>query len=269
MNKIEFPMKVHAVKLEYRRQKLEKMVHGHFKEKNGKKYVVITRDPSIPKINCRHQRQIRISTKLGMDLSDQVNEYQKIKTEYDALLYDWNSKYNFAPPRIAFPIVQFSDPHVMNNDYFNHQQDRLGKYTPDKPTVSEHGELKSKNELMGADLLKDMGIPFKYETEIYLKEIDEVINPDYLINFYEIDRCSYLEVLGMNDRIDYFYKTANKIYGFSKETYRPNHEVIYVFLYDKSNFDKEYFASQVLSAFNDMIPDSSLLWESDSIELSS
>jgi hypothetical protein len=32
-------------------------------------------------------------------------------------------------------------------------------------------------------------------------------------------------------------------------------------MYDKHNFDKEYFVSQVLSAFNDMIPDDALLWE--------
>ena len=56
MNSIVFPMKVHAVKLEYRRLKLEKMVHGYFKDIKGKSFVVITKDPDIPKINCRHQR---------------------------------------------------------------------------------------------------------------------------------------------------------------------------------------------------------------------
>ena len=35
MNKIYYPIKVHAVKLEYRRQKLEKMMHGYMKNVNG------------------------------------------------------------------------------------------------------------------------------------------------------------------------------------------------------------------------------------------
>ena len=152
----------------------------------------------------------------------------------------------------------------MNNDYYNECQAKLGKYTSDNPTMSEHGDLKSKNELMGLDLLKEMGIPFKYETEIYLAAINETINPDCLLNFYEIDRCAYLEILGMNDKIEYYVKTCNKIYGFSKENYRPGREVIYVILYDKHNFDKEYFVSQVLSAFNDMIPDDALVWEEES-----
>ena len=65
----------------------------------------------------------------------------------------------------------------------------------------------------------------------------------------------------MNDKIEYTVKTWNKIYGFSKEKYRPGREVIYVFMYDKYNFDKEYFVSQVLAAFDTMIPDDALIWE--------
>lgn len=261
MNKIEFPMKVLAVKLEYRRLKLEKMRHGYFKRINGKEYIVISRDPSMPKVSPRHPRRISVTSKLGKHLYEEINNYQKIKAEYTELYNNWMSRFCIEPPKVKFPIVQYSDPHHMNNEYYNAREGKLGKYTPDNPTVSEHGDLKSKNELIGLDLLKEMGIPFKYETKIYLREIDETINPDCLISFYEIDRCAYLEILGMNDKLEYFVKTANKIYGFSKETYRPGREVIYVFLYDKHNFDKEYFVSQVLSAFNDMIPDDALLWE--------
>ena len=260
MNKIEFPMKVLAVKLEYRRLKLEKMRHGFFREKKGKQYVVITYDPDNLRINARHSRMVLVKTKLGIPLSDSIKEYQSLKAEYDLLLSNWYSRFNSEPPKVRFPVVQFSDPHRMNNEYYNARPGQLGKYTPNNPTTSEHGDLKSKNELMGLDLLKDLGIPFKYETELYLKEIDETINPDCLVNFYEIDRCAYLEIFGMSDKIDYFAKTSNKIYGFSKETYRPGREVIYVFIYDKYNFDKDYFVSQVLSAFNDMIPDDAIVW---------
>ena len=148
----------------------------------------------------------------------------------------------------------------MDNEYYDSQLDCCGKYKPENPTISDHGELKSKNEQIGADLLKSLDIPFKYETEIYLKSINEIINPDYLVNFYEIDRCSYVEILGMNDKIEYSVRTATKITGFSLDKYRPGREVIYVHVYDKNNFDEDYFVSQVLSAFNDMIPDSALIW---------
>ena len=198
------------------------------------------------------------------ELGEKINNYLVLKSEYDALLDDWNSRYRFAPPRVVFPIRQYADPHFMNNGYFSKQAERCGNYIPDNPTFSEHGDLKSKNELMGADLLKEMGIPFKYEPSVYIKEADETINPDYLVSFFEIDRCSYLEVLGMTDKIGYSMRTVEKISDFSKGKFRPGREVIYVLLYDKANFDKDYFVSQVLSAFNDMIPDSALIWEEES-----
>ena len=257
-------MKVHAVKLEYRRLKLETMLRGHFRVINGKRYVYITFDPLKPKINSKHPRKLNASTKLGQKYSEIINDYQRIKAEYIELLNSWNSLYNFSPPRVKFPIRQFYDPHRMNNDYFDAQADFQGKYKSDNPTRSDHGELKSKNELMVADLLKTMGIPFKYETQIYLQSIDETINPDYLISFYEIDRCTYLEVLGMSDKLDYSFRTTSKINGFSKDIYRPGREVIYIHLYDKQNFDGDYVASQILSAFNDMIPDDAILWKTES-----
>jgi len=261
MNNIIFPMKVHAVKLEYRRLKLEGMPHGGFKIRKGKMIVVITYDPDNPEVTSRCPRKLSLSTRLGKEYEEKINAYLKIKSEYDSLLAGWKSMYCFAPPKVRFPIIQYSDPHSMNNEFFKNQADRCGTYTSQNPTVSEHGDLKSKNELFGADLLKLMDIPFKYETEVYLPSIKETINPDYLINFYEIDRCSYVEILGMNDKVDYSLRTTMKISGFSKETYRPGKEVIYVHIYDKHNFDRDYFVSQVLSAFNDMIPDSALEWE--------
>ena len=261
MNRIVYPMKVHAVKLEYRRLELEKIPHGYFTVRDGRSYVVVTFDPSRPNLNSRSQRRLLTSTKRGKEYSESINTYLKKKAEYEQLLAGWKSTYCFAPPRIRFPIKQYSDPHKMNNEYFNNQPDRCGTYEPKNPTVSDHGNLKSKNELFGADLLKLMGIPFKYETEIYLQSIEETINPDYLINFYEIDRCAYLEVLGMNDKADYSLRTATKITGFSRDLYRPGKEVIYVHIYDKQNFDREYFVSQVLTAFNDMIPDDALVWD--------
>ncbi len=261
MNKIYYPIKVHAVKLEYRRQKLEKMMHGYMKNVNGDQYVIITYDPENPKITSRHSRIVKSSTKLGIKLADCISSYQKTKSEYDSLLTDWNSLYRIAPPKVVFPVKQFYDPHQMNNEFYKRQDDCCGKYTPDSPTVSDHGELKSKNEQFGADLLKLMGIPFKYETEVYISNAEETFNPDYLVNFFEIDRCAYLDIMGMNDKLGYSARTITKLNGFSSERYRPGREVIYVLLYDKSNFDEDYFVSQVLSAFNDMIPDSALVWD--------
>ena len=257
-------MKVHAVKLEYRRLMLDKIPHGHFRTKNGRKYVHVTYDPQNPKIDCKYPCRILTASKRGKVYADAVINYQKLKHEYTVLLNEWNSRYGIAPPRVDFPIIQFSDPHRMNNAFYDSQDSLCGEYKPNNPTVSDHGILKSKNEQFGADLLKQMGIPFKYEPKISFLNTEETINPDFLISFFEIDRCAYLEILGMNDKVDYSIRTATKINSFSKDLYRPGREVIYVILYDKANFDEDYFVSEILAAFNNMIPDSAIIWEIDS-----
>ena len=260
MNEIILPMKVHAVKLEYKRQMLMKMPHGYFRYVKDKKNVIITYDTDFPQYNSCHPRVLRVTSKLGIKYTNIINSYLKIKAEYNELLNNWNKKYKIAPPRVKFPVIQFYDPHCMDNKFFRNQSANLGSYTPDEPTRSDHGVLKSKNEQFGADLLKQMDIPFKYETSVYLEDIGETINPDYLINFYEIDRCAYLEILGLSDNVEYSIRTGTKIFGFSKGRYRPGREIIYIILYDKKNFDEDYFVSEVLSAYNNMIPDDALIW---------
>lgn len=264
MNRIVLPMKVHAVKLEYRRQLLLSIPNGYFKSIKGRNYVLITYDPDMPNISKSHPRRLIVTTKLGRIYSEKIREYLKIKAEYDSLFIEWKSRYQSNPPYVRFPVKQFYDPHQMNNEFFRRQIAHTGKYVTDNPTMSEHGIFKSKNEQMSADLLTRLDIPFKYETSVYLQEIDETINPDYLVNFYEIDRCAYLEILGLSDKLKYSVTTATKIYGFSKQQYRPGREIIYIFLYDKYNFDEEYFIVQVLSAYDSMIPDSALVWDAGS-----
>ena len=226
MDRIILPMKVHAVKLDYRRRLLETMVHGYFGVRRGYDVVIITHDPDNEKCTPKNPFIHRVSSKRGKEYSESVNNYLALKSEYDALLIDWNKLYKIAPPKVSFPIKQFYDPHCMNHDYYDKQKDNLGKYTPDNPTVSEFGVFKSKNELMSAQALNRLGIPFKYETELYIQETEETINPDFLIDFYEIDRCAYLDVLGMNDKFSYAVTTSTRINSYSKGRFRPGREVI-------------------------------------------
>ena len=259
MKQIELPMKVHAVKLEYRRQLLEEMPHGYFCFRR-KPTVVITFDPENPKLTARRPRYLFVHSKLGQKYSELINKYEEIKAEYDSLLKSWNETYCFAPPRVKLPLKNAYNPHKMNNEYFNKLEDYQGRYVPENPTISDNGIFKSKNELISADALKEMNIPFKYETKLYIDEAKEVINPDFILDFYEIDRCSYLEVLGMNDKFSYAATTTVKITSYSKGNYRPGRDVIYVHLYDKYNFDKAYFKRMVWAAYDCLIPDDALDW---------
>lgn len=262
------PLKVHAVKLAYRKRLLETMPNGYFCLRKGRPAVAVTFDPQDLRCTRHKPRVLLVSSKQGQVYAGKIKTYLDVKHEYDVLLNKWNQLYTFPPPRVNLPLRQPFEHHKMNNEFFNGRNDNLGKYKSDNPTVSEDGVFKSKNELMAADALKQLGIPFKYETELYIDEAEEWINPDFLVDFFEIDRCCYLEVLGMNDKFSYAAGTSTKITSYSKGKYRPGREVIYVHMYDKHNFDKTYFIEQVLSAFNTLIPDNALEWGKDINEMS-
>ena len=262
MKKIELPMKVHATKIEYRRRLLEKMPHGYFCIRR-KPTVVITFDPENPKYTAKRPRFLFVHTKLGKQYTEMINTYKDIKAEYDSLLKSWNETYCFAPPRVKLPLTNNFNPHKLDHEYFDKQKEYQGRYLPENPTVSDAGVFKSKNELIAAEALNEMHIPFKYETKLYIDSNGETINPDFLLDFYEIDRCSYLEVLGMNDKFSYAATTTIKISSYSKGKYRPGRDVIYVHLYDKYNFDKAYFTRMVWAAYDCLIPDEALDWGED------
>ena len=85
--------------------------------------------------------------------------------------------------------------------------------------------------------------------------------PDFLLSFYEIDRCVYAEICGRTDDADYSSKLARKTCFYAQNHYRQGREIILCYMYDRSNFDEENFEELVLGSYNMLIPDSALDWE--------
>lgn len=257
---MRLPLKVHAVKIRYRELLLREMVHGRFGMYKGKRCVYLTYIPDDSSVSILNRKRYVLNSENGRKYSPQIERYLLIKAEYDRLLSDWRSTYAFEPPAIKFPVVPTYDPHHMDNRFFDDAEDNTNPIPADHPVYSGDCVLKSKNEQIGKGILERLGIPYKYEVGLEVENPDGYV-PDFLLSFYEIDRCAYAEICGMSDKYDYSRTVAQKINFYSRNNYRPGREVIYSFMYDKYNFDEEYFTAQVLGAYDSLIPDSSLDWE--------
>ena len=253
------PLKVHAVKIRYRERLLRSMPHGRFGTINGKKCLFITYLPGNDQVSVHKQKRYSLCSANGKKYTPQIEQYLKVKAEYDQLLADWRAMYSFEPPEVKFPIVQTYDPHRMDNEFFERAEDNTGEVPAKHPVYSGDDILKSKNEQFGKDVLCKIGIPYKYEPGLDIENPDDFA-PDFLLSLYEIDRCIYAEICGMSDDYDYSRRTARKINFYSRNNYWQGREIIYCFMYDKYNFDEECFASLVLSAYNLLIPDSAIDW---------
>lgn len=256
---MRLPLKVHAVKIRYRERALQEMVHGRIANMGGKRYVYVTYVPGDDSVSKHHQLRYCVDSPKGREFAPKVAKYIKVKAGFDKLLLDWRELYRFEPPEVRFPICSTWDPHHMDNRFYKDTAEATNELSVQHPVYSGGDVLKSKNEQFGKDKLVELGIPYKYEPALDIPNPDGII-PDFLISFFEIDRCVYAEIGGMSEKYDYSRSIAEKIQFYSANFYRHGREMIYCFMFDKHNFDEEVFAAQVLAAYDVLIPEDALDW---------
>ena len=256
---MRLPLKVHAVKIRYRERALREMVHGRMAMMGGKSYVYITYIPDDASVTKHHPLRYNVESPKGREFAPLVARYIRAKAEFDRLLLDWRELYKPEPPEVRFPINNTWDPHHMDNKFYLDAVANTNKMPPKNPVYSGSDVLKSKNEQFGKDKLVEMGIPYKYEPALDINNPEEIV-PDFLLSFYEIDRCVYAEIGGMTDKYEYSRSIAEKINYYSGNNYRQGREMIYCFMFDKNNFDEDVFAAAVLASFDVLIPEDALDW---------
>ena len=94
----------------------------------------------------------------------------------------------------------------------------------------------------------EMGIPFKYEPEVYLKGLVKAVYPDFVTYFEELDNCKFHEHFGMKDYSDYQRITKIKFNNFVNAGLIPGLDIIFTHDTDAITFDPGYLASKLDSA---------------------
>lgn len=89
-------------------------------------------------------------------------------------------------------------------------------------------EFRSKSEYIIASKLKNKGIPFKYEKELFLREYGRVY-PDFTIFDPNTKQEIYWEHFGMMDDPDYRDKTYKKMQAYLDNGYLPGINFIMTF----------------------------------------
>lgn len=106
---------------------------------------------------------------------------------------------------------------VVNDETFSKrwiEKDYISKPIEEgeKIYITENGEkVRSKSEKMIADKLYLMGIPYRYESPVYIESLQKNFYPDFtLLNKRAREEC-YLEHFGMMDNPDYLNNFLKKI----------------------------------------------------------
>lgn len=106
--------------------------------------------------------------------------------------------------------------------------------------------VRSRLELYVANLLYDLGIPYRYECAVYLED-GSVLYPDFTLLHPETLEVYWLELFGMMDDPDYAAANLQKIARYSQSKMFPN--LIMVFDHKDAPFRTETFETILRNFF--------------------
>ncbi len=97
------------------------------------------------------------------------------------------------------------------------------------PFLTENGEhVRSKSEILIANLLKHLEIPYRYECPLTLDH-NFTIHPDFTLLSVARRKEIYFEHLGMMDDLDYLTKALKRVAMYERNGYYPGDQLLISF----------------------------------------
>ena len=143
------------------------------------------------------------------------------------------------------PLIKTREEQI--EDWTNERFDTNPYPLPNDSYRSKKGEyVRSRLELHVANLLYDLGIPYRYECAVYLED-GSVLYPDFTLLHPETLEVYWLELFGMMDDPDYAAANLKKIARYSQSEMFPN--LIMVFDHKDAPFRTETIESILRNIF--------------------
>jgi len=138
---------------------------------------------------------------------------------------------------------------VMDKAYFDSLENDANKEYPkplDYPFNGIYYRSAAEREI--AIFYTEMGIPFKYEPAVTIKDVPTIIYPDFVIYIPELDNCKFHEHFGMKDSARYLKNTCNKYYNYTNAGLVPELDIIFTHDVKEIPFDIRYVSSKINTA---------------------
>lgn len=132
---------------------------------------------------CDHRKKISNSAKLIRDLVVSRGDANKIDLRRAATCFD--------------------------DEFWNRLRPGSSEIDGDRPYEHNGIRMRSRGEVLIAQVLDSMGLTYKYEVRLQIG--NEVYYPDFAVWLPEFGRCFLIEFLGMLDSQNYAYKNGIKI----------------------------------------------------------
>lgn len=120
------------------------------------------------------------------------------------------------------------DPSKLNVAYWNQEVPCSNKLECTAEYYDDYGfNVRSRGEMIVGNALKSLGLEAKYEPLVDLKGLKRK-SPDYSFPVHIIDRCFFVEFMGMADDEEYIDDNAEKIRLYMRSGILPNRDLILI-----------------------------------------
>ncbi|MBR4010125.1 MAG: hypothetical protein IKI87_04575 [Clostridiales bacterium] len=149
---------------------------------------------------------------------------------------------------LAEPILRNSDERIR---YWNSLPYNISSYEPDEKIYpTKRGELvRSKSELLIADMYYDLGIPYRYECELKLKN-GKVKYPDFTLYHSSRRTVYYHEHLGCLDDDAYRARNMRKLRLYEDNGIFPGKNLLISWESESFPFNIQSFREQIKELFD-------------------
>ena len=200
-------------------------------------------------------QRIRMHSKHGQSIIEdmKLRDYYLHQLQiYDAI---WSSNYHgellpeCKPRKIIRTMYQGSEKIILDKDYFDRlPADANYKYGKPSDYLFNGTYYRSAAEQEAAMFYTEMGIPFKYEPEVLMSDLNEPIYPDFVLYIRELDNCKFHDHFGVKQSSQYLKATKFKYANCLQAGLVPDTD--YIFTHDTSNlsFDVRTLAAKLNEA---------------------
>lgn len=188
--------------------------------------------------------QIEYNEKLILLLKDSVINLKKIKEEWiENPFVNAKEKLNLAKRELINMPVVTDETYIQQ---WKEQEYKGVSFTDDYPEYYTRQGLRvrSKSEVIIADILDETGIPFLYEKP--LKTKTGVTHPDFTLLDISKRREIYWEHFGMMDDMDYRNNAFNKIRNYESSGFYQHDSLIWTFETGKNPLNTKEIRKMIL-----------------------
>lgn len=242
------PKEYLALKINYCRQQLNQLpdVKLHVHTVNGL---------SVKRISIANRR-FNLDSKDGKQAYKIWIRREQLERELD--LYETIWRCNFKgdllsecePHKVVRTLAIDTNKHVvMDKVWFDSlKNDANTKHA--KPTDYPFNGIyyRSAAERDIAMFYTEMGIPFKYEPEVYIKGMVMPIYPDFVLYIEELDNCKFHEHFGIKNSVNYLRTTSIKYGNYTNAGLIPELDVLFTHDVEEIPFDIRYLSSKLNTA---------------------